>query len=81
MCLAIPGRVIEIKESDPLLRLARVDYSGVVKEASLACVPEARVGDYVLVHAGIALQTLDEEEARRTLQMLAEMDPPGEEEA
>lgn len=75
MCLAIPGRIVEITETeDELLRSARVDFSGVVKTVSLACTPQARPGDYVLVHAGIALETIDEEEARRTLDLFQELD-------
>jgi len=67
MCLAVPGRIVEISGQDPLTLIARVDYGGVVKEVSLAYVPEAAVGDYVIVHAGFALTLLDEEEARQTL--------------
>jgi hydrogenase expression/formation protein HypC len=73
MCLAIPGEIIEITGGDPLTRMARVSFGGVVREASLAYVPEAKPGDYVLVHAGFALQTIDEEEARRTLELIAQM--------
>ncbi|GIU78745.1 MAG: hydrogenase [Bryobacteraceae bacterium] len=73
MCLAIPGEIIEITGADPLTRMARVSFGGVVREASLAYVPEAKPGDYVLVHAGFALQTIDEEEARRTLELIAQM--------
>ncbi len=74
MCLAVPGRIIETTGDDPLVRMAKVDFSGVVKEVSLAYVPEAQPGDYVLVHVGFALQTLDESEARKTLEMLEQMD-------
>jgi hydrogenase expression/formation protein HypC len=74
MCLAIPGRIIEVQENEnELLRTARVDFSGVVKNVSLACTPQARTGEYVLVHAGMALETLDEEEARRTLELFEEL--------
>jgi len=73
MCLAIPGEIIEITGGDPLTRMARVSFGGVVREASLAYVPEAKPGDYVLVHAGFALQTIDEEEARRTLELIAQL--------
>jgi hydrogenase expression/formation protein HypC len=75
MCLAVPGRVVEIDSQDDLLRSARVDFGGVVRQASLACLPEATVGDYVLVHAGFAISRLDEEEARATLLLLAELEP------
>lgn len=73
MCLAIPGEIIEITGGDPLTRMARVSFGGVVREASLAYVPEAKPGDYVLVHAGFALQTIDEDEARRTLELIGQM--------
>ncbi len=79
MCLAIPGQILEITGGDPLTRMARVSFGGVVKEASLAYVPEAKPGDYVLVHAGFALNTIDEEEARRTLELLEQMQGPEEE--
>jgi len=74
MCLAVPGRVLEIEDSDPLLRMARVDFGGVSKDVSLAYVPEAQVGDYVIVHVGFAISRLDEEEARRVFSYLEEMD-------
>jgi hydrogenase expression/formation protein HypC len=61
MCLAIPGRILEITGEDDLARAGRIDFGGIVREASLAAVPEARVGDYVIVHAGVALSVLDEE--------------------
>jgi hydrogenase expression/formation protein HypC len=70
MCLAVPGRIVEITGEDPLFRSARVDYGGVVKEACLAYVPEAVVGDFVIVHAGFALTLLDEAEALKTLEEL-----------
>lgn len=72
MCLAVPGRVVEILgEAD--LRMARVDFGGVIRQASLVYTPEVGVGDHVLVHAGFALQRLDEETARETLELLAEL--------
>lgn len=79
MCLAIPGEIIEIAGDDPLTRMARVSFGGVVREASLAYVPEAKPGDYVLVHAGFALQTVDEEEARRTLELFEQLGDAEEE--
>ena len=72
MCLAIPGKVLSIIGDDPIIRVGRVDFGGVAKEVSLAFVPEARVGDYVVVHVGCALTTIDAEEARRTLALLGE---------
>ena len=74
MCLAIPGRILEVTGADTLTRMGRVDFSGVVKEVCLAYVPEADVGDYVIVHAGFALNAVDEEEARKTLETLAAID-------
>ena len=74
MCLAIPGKVISIRGDDPLTRLGRIDFSGVVKEASLAYVPEVKVGDYVIVHVGFALSRLDEDEAHKVFEYLKEME-------
>lgn len=73
MCLAVPGRIVSIEGSDPLMRTGRVDFGGIVKEISLSCVPEAREGDYVLAHAGLALNVVDEAEAEKTLDLLREM--------
>lgn len=73
MCLAVPGRLLDITGDDPLFRTGRVSFEGVVKEVSLSCVPEARVDDYVLVHAGMALSTVDEKEAAEVFAYLAQM--------
>jgi len=73
MCLAIPGRLEERIGDDPLLAVGRVRFGGIVKEINLACVPEARVGDYVLVHAGIGIGVIDEDEARQVFAYLEEM--------
>lgn len=75
MCLAVPGRVLGIEGDDPLVREGRIAFAGVVKRASLTYAPEAKVGDFVLVHAGFAIAVIDEEEARRTLAYLAELEP------
>lgn len=73
MCLGVPGRV-EVLHDDALgLRMGRVSFGGILKDVCLAYVPEARVGDYVLVHVGFGLAVVDEEEARRTLKTLATM--------
>jgi len=69
MCLAIPGRVLEIFE-DHGLRMGRIDFGGTVKKACLEQLPEASVGDYVLVHVGFALSVVDSAEAERTYQLL-----------
>ena len=73
MCLAIPGQVLSVSGDDPIMRVGRVDFGGVVKEISLSFVPEAGVGDYVVVHVGCALAKIDAEEARRTLALLDEL--------
>lgn len=66
MCLAIPGKIISIDNTDStdeILRMGKVDFSGVIKQVSLGYTPEANVGQYVIVHVGIAIAVLDEEEA------------------
>jgi hydrogenase expression/formation protein HypC len=72
MCLAVPGKVIEI-DGEGELRMGRVDFSGVQRRACLAYVPEVAVGDYVLVHVGFAISRIDEEAAHQTLAALREM--------
>jgi len=72
MCLAIPGKVVAREEREGLL-LGRVDFGGIMREVQLDFVPEAEVGDYVIVHVGFALSRLDAEEAERTLELLREM--------
>ena len=72
MCLAIPGQILSIQGEDPLARSGRVSFGGVVKEVNLAYVPEARAGDYVLVHVGFALSIVDELEANRMFDFLEE---------
>ena len=67
MCLAVPGKLLSISGEDPLLKTGRVSFGGVVKIVNLAYVPEAEVGDYVLVHVGFALSRVDEAEALQTL--------------
>ncbi len=67
MCLAVPGQVQAITGDDPLTRTAEVAFGGIVKRIALAFTPDARIGDYVLVHAGIAIAILDPGEAARTL--------------
>ncbi|HRI88512.1 MAG TPA: HypC/HybG/HupF family hydrogenase formation chaperone [Candidatus Hydrogenedentes bacterium] len=73
MCLAIPGEIISIDESDALLRMARVDFGGIVKAISLAMVPTAEVGQFVLAHAGIGIGVVDEAEATKIFTYLAEL--------
>ena len=74
MCLAVPGKITSISGSDPLSRTGKIDFGGVLKEASLAYVPEAKVGDYVIVHVGFAISRLDEEEANKVFEYLREME-------
>lgn len=73
MCLGIPGRVVTI-ERDRELLMGRVAFGGITKQVCLAHVPEAEVGDYVLVHVGFALARIDEQEASRVFELLAEID-------
>ena len=76
MCLAIPAKVIST-EGDDIMRTARVDFGGVVKEINLAYTPEAKVGDYVLIHVGFAISVIDEEEAQKVfshLEQIGELD-------
>ncbi len=72
MCLAVPGKIISIQGVD-LARTARVSFGGIVKEVSLAYIPEAKVGEYAIVHVGFAISLVDEEEALRSLEYLRQM--------
>ena len=69
MCLGIPGKITSIYQTDSL-RMGRIEYGGIAKEACLAYVPEANVGDYVIVHVGFAISRLTEDEAQATLQTI-----------
>jgi hydrogenase expression/formation protein HypC len=73
MCLAVPGRILSIEGPDPFLRTGKVDFAGILKTVNLSYVPEARVGDYVLVHVGFAISTIDEAEAAQVFEYLREM--------
>ena len=73
MCLAVPGKLLEITGDDPCFRTGRVSFGGVIKKVSLACVPEARIDDYLLVHVGMALGVVDQQEAAETFAYLAAM--------
>ena len=74
MCLAIPGKIISIESKiNDISRLAKVSFDGVLKEASLELVPEAKVGDFVLIHVGIAISLVDEDEAMKTLDYLRQI--------
>ena len=70
MCLAIPGRIISVNETDPVFRTGKVSFGGIVKDVSLAYLPDAGVDDYVIVHVGFAISIVDEEEACKTLEYL-----------
>jgi len=72
VCLAIPGKILEIQEAGPL-RSARVEFGGIIRQVSLNFVPEAQLGDYVMVHVGFAISTVDASEAERTYKLLEEM--------
>jgi hydrogenase expression/formation protein HypC len=72
MCLAVPGKILSI-EGEDFARTARVSFGGIVKEVSLAYVPEAAVGDYAIVHVGFAISLLDEQEALRTFDYLKQI--------
>ena len=72
MCLGVPGKIIEVYEQQGL-RMGKIDFGGVVKEACLAYVPEANVGDYTIIHVGFAINVIDEEEALRSYEMLMEI--------
>ena len=74
MCLAIPGKIISIDSSDnPMSIMARVDFGGIVKNICLAYVPEAKVGEYVVVHVGFALSLVHEAEAQKVFEYLKEI--------
>jgi hydrogenase expression/formation protein HypC len=74
MCLAIPGKLIEItNQLDDIFRVGKVSFDGVIKEVSLTLVPEAKIGDYVMVHVGAAISTIDEDEALKTFEILKQL--------
>ena len=73
MCLAVPGKITSISGDDPLMRTGKVDFGGMLKEVSLAYVPEVKIGDYVIVHVGFALSKVDEAEAMQVFEYLREM--------
>lgn len=73
MCLAIPGRIVAISATDPSFPVATVEYEGLTKQAQLLYVPDARVGDYVIVQAGFAIRTIAEGEAREALRSASEL--------
>ena len=74
MCLAVPGKILNITGDEAMTRMGRVSFGGIIKEVNLAYVPEAAVGDYVIVHVGFAISTLDQQEADRVFEYLRQMD-------
>jgi hydrogenase expression/formation protein HypC len=72
MCLGVPGKIIEIYETNGLL-MGKIDFNGVTRESCLAYVPEAKVGDYAIIHVGFALNLLDEKEAQETLDLFKQI--------
>lgn len=75
MCLSIPGKLIEItSQLDEVFRVGKVSFDGIIKEVSLTLVPEANIGDYVMVHVGAAISVIDEEEAKKTFDILMQLD-------
>lgn len=72
MCLAVPGKLLEVNGED-LARAGRVSFGGIVREVSLACLPEVQPGEYVLVHAGMAIGSIDEAEAQQVFQYLEQI--------
>ena len=74
MCLAIPGKIVSIENEEPIYRSGRVSFGGIIKPVNLAYVPEAQIGDYVIVHVGFAINKLDEAEAAQVFEYLKEID-------
>jgi hydrogenase expression/formation protein HypC len=80
MCLAIPGRIISIEDDGAFRRTGKVSFGGLMRCTDLTFVPEARIGDYVIVHAGFAISTIDEQEATAVFDTIKEMIPPNSDE-
>jgi len=74
MCLAIPGKIVRLLQEEPFRRTGKVDFGGILKEVNLSYVPEAGVGDYVIVHVGFAISRVEESEARKVFEYLAELE-------
>jgi hydrogenase expression/formation protein HypC len=73
MCLAVPGKIVSIEGTDPMLRSGKVNFGGILKNVNLAYVPEARIDDYVLVHVGFAISIIDEAEAQQVFEYLRQI--------
>lgn len=78
MCLGVPGRVVHVAPNELGMTMGKVDFAGISKEVCLAYVPEAKVGDYVVVHVGFAISRIEEEEAKQVFRTLKEMGELGE---
>lgn len=78
MCLGIPGRIEAIVDEGELTRTGRVNFGGIIKEVNLSCVPDAKVGDYVIVHVGFAIAVIDEGEAGKVFEYLEKLGELGE---
>ena len=76
MCLAVPGKILEISGDEPLGRIGRVNFGGIVREINLAYAPEAVIGDYVLVHVGFAISVIDEGAAQKVFALLESLEQP-----
>ncbi len=75
MCLAVPGKILSIDDSNgELMKMGRVNFGGIIKEVNLAYTPDAKIGDYVIVHVGFALNTVDESEAMKVFEYLKEIE-------
>ena len=74
MCLAVPGKILNINDYNPLTRRGKVSFGGIVREVNLAFVPEAEADDFVLVHVGFAISQIDENEANRVFEYLKQID-------
>jgi len=73
MCLAVPGKIMSIDDTDPVFRSGKVNFAGIIKNVNLAYVPEAKIGDYVLVHVGFAISIINEAEAQEVFEYLRQM--------
>jgi hydrogenase expression/formation protein HypC len=77
MCLGIPGKVIALYQANGM-KMAKIDFGGVIKEACMEYLPEVKVGDYTIIHVGFGLSVLDEQEAKETLDLLKQIDMLGD---
>ncbi len=73
MCLAVPGRILKFDETNPHIKMAEVDFNGTTTNACMEWLPEAKIGDYVLVHVGTAISIVEEQDAKETIVALREM--------